>query len=89
MDPHQTLLDATDAADAGDYLTALELLEAYAMWRARGGFEPTSRNGRFLPMPGDRLALTLSLDLRGRLRAPNAAAAYMRDNPPPPPPPES
>lgn len=41
MDPEQALVDAQDALDEGAHADALDALDAYAAWRAGGGFEPT------------------------------------------------
>lgn len=54
MDPLQTLRDALAALDDGDADAAADLLDIYAQWRARGGFQPVG---------GDALARILRLRL--------------------------
>lgn len=54
MDPKQALIDADQAVSDMEYGVAVDRLHAYAIWRFRGGFEPTD-DGILGETKGDRI----------------------------------
>lgn len=57
MDAKQCLADASEALVDDDFETARYLLAEYALWRAKGGFEPRIHNGELIgPQYGDEKA---------------------------------